>query len=126
GYVAFYGVGAYGYAMLASPKFGLHWDTLAVIPVVVVGTAILGFLVALPSRRLLGDYLAIVTLFFLQLFVTVYQNGNRISILGLTRGYDVTGGPTGIPNIDDYALRGLKVQTGQGHYHAVPRAFLLA
>ena len=29
GYVAFYGFGAYGYAMLASPKFGLHWDTLA-------------------------------------------------------------------------------------------------
>ena len=75
GYVAFYGFGAYGYAMLASPKFGLHWDTLAIIPVVVVATAILGFLVALPSRRLLGDYLAIVTLFFGQLFVTVYQNG---------------------------------------------------
>src|SRR5205085_5557956 len=49
GYVAFYGFGAYGYAMLASPKFGLHWDTLAVIPVVVIASAILGFLVALPS-----------------------------------------------------------------------------
>src|SRR5207237_7976584 len=100
GYVAFYGFGAYGYAMLASPKFGLHWDTLLILPVVVVATAILGFLVALPSRRLLGDYLAIVTLFFGQFFVTVYQNGNKISVLGLTRHYDVTGGPNGIPAVD--------------------------
>jgi branched-chain amino acid transport system permease protein len=125
GYVAFYGVGAYGYAMLSSPKFGLHWDTLAVIPVVVVGSAILGFLVALPSRRLLGDYLAIVTLFFLQLFVTVYQNGNRISILGLTRGYDVTGGPNGIPNIDNYDLGGLKVTTVRHYYYAALVVFLV-
>ena len=86
GYVAFYGFGAFGYAMLASPHFGLHWDALLVIPVVVVATAILGLLVALPSRRLVGDYLAIVTLFFLQFFITVYQNGNHISVLGLTLG----------------------------------------
>ena len=52
------------------------------MPVVVVATAILGFLVGLPSRRLRGDYLAIVTLFFGQFFVTVYQNGNRISFSG--------------------------------------------
>src|SRR6188472_1672607 len=68
GYVAFYGFGAYLYAMLASPKFGLHWATLGVIAVVTIATAILGLLVALPSRRLLGDYLAIVTLFFGQFF----------------------------------------------------------
>src|SRR5438067_9026694 len=34
GYVAFYGFGAFAYAMLASPKFGLHWDALAIIPIV--------------------------------------------------------------------------------------------
>ena len=45
GYVAFYGFGAYGYAMLAAPKFGLHWSTLAVVPVVMVATMILGLLV---------------------------------------------------------------------------------
>src|SRR5690349_13625161 len=87
GYVAFYGFGAYGYAMLASPKFGIHWDTLLILPVVIVATALLGLLVALPSRRLVGDYLAIVTLFFGQLFVTIYQNGNSIG------GKDITGGP---------------------------------
>jgi ABC-type branched-subunit amino acid transport system permease subunit len=125
GYVAFYGFGAYGYAMLASPKFGLHWDTLAIIPVVVVATAILGFLVALPSRRLLGDYLAIVTLFFGQLFVTVYQNGNRISFLGLTRSYDLTGGPNGIPDVDNYNLGGLHIGSVRGYYYAALVIFLL-
>jgi branched-chain amino acid transport system permease protein len=125
GYVAFYGFGAFGYAMLASPKFGLHWDTLFIIPVVVVASAILGLLVALPSRRLLGDYLAIVTLFFGQLFVTVYQNGNHISVLGLTRGYDVTGGPNGIPNVDNFDLGGLKISSVQGYYYAALVIFML-
>lgn len=109
GYVAFYGFAAYGYAMLASPKFGLHWDTLAVIPLVVLATVLLGFLVALPSRRLLGDYLAIVTLFFGELFATVYQNGEHMSLLGFTRSYDVTGGPNGIPNIDQFHIGGARI-----------------
>ncbi len=118
GYVAFYGFGAYGYAMLASPKFGLHWSTLAVIPVVVVATAILGFLVALPSRRLLGDYLAIVTLFFGQLFVTVYQNGQAMTALGFTRQYDVTGGPNGIPGIDGWNAFGAHISSLKGYFYA--------
>src|SRR5204863_3492687 len=66
GYVAFYGIGAYAYAMLSSKQFGIHLPTLVSIPVVVVIGALAGFLVGLPSRRLIGDYLAIVTLFFLQ------------------------------------------------------------
>src|SRR4051794_23603981 len=93
GYVAFYGFGAYVYAMLASDKFGQHWPTPAIIPAVLLLTMILGLIVALPSRRLVGDYLAIVTLFFGQLFVTVTNNGNRISILGLTGGRTPARGP---------------------------------
>ena len=126
GYVAFYGFGAFGYAMLASPQFGLHWDTLLIIPVVVVATAILGLLVALPSRRLVGDYLAIVTLFFVQFFVTVYQNGNSISFLGLTRHLDITGGPNGIPNVDNFDLGGLKISSLQGYFYAALVVFMLA
>jgi len=117
GYIAFYGFGAYAYAMLASPKFGIHWNTLAIIPVVMVASALLGFLVALPSRRLLGDYLAIVTLFFGQLFVTVFQNGERISVLGFTRGFDVTGGPNGITDIDNFNLGGLRIGSVEGYYY---------
>jgi branched-chain amino acid transport system permease protein len=125
GYVAFYGFGAYGYAMLASPKFGLHWDTLAIIPVVVIATALLGLLVALPSRRLVGDYLAIVTLFVGQLFVTVYQNGSNITFFHLTRALDITGGPNGIPNVDNWDLGGLKISSVNGYYYAALVTFML-
>src|SRR5207253_1365931 len=68
GYIAYYGFGAYGYAMLSSSKFGVHWQAWASIPVVVAAAILLGFFLALPSRRLVGDYLAIVTLFFGQIF----------------------------------------------------------
>jgi branched-chain amino acid transport system permease protein len=114
GYVAFYGIGAYGYAMLASPKFGIHWPTPAVVAVVTVALVIIGFLVGLPSRRLVGDYLAIVTLFFGQLFVTVYNNGSRISLLGIgDHSWDITGGPNGIANIDAFNVFGKEL--GQGN-----------
>ncbi|HEY3543564.1 MAG TPA: branched-chain amino acid ABC transporter permease [Gaiellaceae bacterium] len=127
GYVAFYGFGAYGYAMLASPKFGLHWDVLLIIPVVVVATAILGLLVALPSRRLLGDYLAIVTLFFLQLFIVVMQNGNKMSLLGYPKGkhYDVTGGPNGITDIDNWDILGFRLGSVRSYYYAALVVFIL-
>jgi branched-chain amino acid transport system permease protein len=119
GYTAFFGIGAFGYAMLSSPKFGIELDTLLVIPIVVVGTALIGLVVALPSRRLIGDYLAIVTLFFLQLFIVVVQNGNKISILGFTRGYDVTGGPNGIPDLREWHLGGHKIASLQGYYWVI-------
>src|SRR5436305_12529865 len=68
GYVAFYGLGAYAYALLDSDHYGIHLPTLAAVPAIVILGAIVGLLLGLPSRRLSGDYLAIVTLFFLQLF----------------------------------------------------------
>ena len=98
GYVAFYGIGAYSYAMLDSEKFGIHLPTIVVIPLVVLIGAVAGFLVGLPSRRLVGDYLAIVTLFFLQLFLTVATNGDQIF------GEDITGGANGILNVDPFEI----------------------
>ena len=96
GYVAFYGIGAYTYAILDSPKFGIHLPTLVAIPVVVIVGAVVGFLLGLPSRRLTGDYLAIVTLFFLQLFQTLTTNGDSAF------GHNITGGPNGILNVDPF------------------------
>ena len=125
GYVAFYGIGAYGYAMLASPKFGVHWPTPAVIVVVTAVLIVVGFLVGLPSRRLVGDYLAIVTLFFGQLFVTVYTNGNRVSLLGFTRGHDVTGGPNGIANVDPFHLFGRDLISVKGYFWVALATFAL-
>ncbi len=125
GYVAFYGFGAYSFALLSSDKFGIHWPAEASLPVIVVGAAIVGLLLGLPSRRLLGDYLAIVTLFFGQLFVTVYNNGNRISVLGFTDGYDVTGGPNGIANIDPFHLFGHELLAVKGYYWVALITFTL-
>ncbi|MDX6454539.1 MAG: branched-chain amino acid transport system permease protein, partial [Gaiellaceae bacterium] len=85
GYVAFYGVGAYAYALLDSPHYGIHLPFFVAIPVVTLIGALVGFLLGLPSMRLTGDYLAIVTLFFLQLFQTITTNAQGI-----------TGGPFGI------------------------------
>jgi branched-chain amino acid transport system permease protein len=96
GYVAFYGLGAYAYALLDSDKLGVHLPTLIAVPVVVIIGALAGFLLGLPSRRLTGDYLAIVTLFFLQLFQTITTNGDSAF------GHNITGGPNGILNIDPF------------------------
>ena len=100
GYVAFYAIGAYGYAMLSSPQFGIHLPTVVTVPLMVVIGAIAGFLVGLPSRRLIGDYLAIVTLFFLQITQTVLVNGDQIA------GHDLTGGANGIINVDPFHIFG--------------------
>jgi branched-chain amino acid transport system permease protein len=100
GFVAFYGIGAYTYAILDSDKFGIHLPTPVAIFVVVVVGAIAGLLIGLPSRRLSGDYLAIVTLFFLQLFQTLATNGDNAF------GHNLTGGPNGILRVDPFHLFG--------------------
>jgi len=100
GYIAFFGVGAYTYALVSSDKFDVHLPSYASIPLALVVGGIVGLLVGLPSRRLVGDYLAIVTLFFFQIFLTVTNNGDNIF------GDDLTGGPNGIINIDPLSLFG--------------------
>jgi ABC-type branched-subunit amino acid transport system permease subunit len=100
GYVALYGVGAYTYAFVASDQFGVHLPTLAAVVVTVIVGALVGFLLGLPSRRLTGDYLAIVTLFFLQLFQTLTTNADSVF------GHNLTGGPNGILHIDPFHLFG--------------------
>ncbi|MGZ4365690.1 MAG: branched-chain amino acid ABC transporter permease [Gaiellaceae bacterium] len=116
GYVAFFGCGAYLYAILASPQFDYHWQAEAAIPVVVLGTAIVGLLVGLPSRRLFGDYLAILTLFFGQAFVIFVNNANRISFPFVGHA-DLTGGSNGIANIDPFNFFGYKIATTRQQYY---------
>jgi branched-chain amino acid transport system permease protein len=106
GYIAFYGFAAYLFAELSSPHYGLHWPTWATVPIVVAGTIILGFLLALPSRRVSGDYLAIVTLFFGQIFVTLTTQGYRWDWFGFGRTHDITGGPTGLTQVDPFRVVG--------------------
>ena len=103
GYYAFYGFGAYAYAWIASNQFthgGIHLPTVVAVIVVVAGTALLGLLVGLPSRRLAGDYLAIVTLFFGEIFFTLVTNGNNVA------GINWTNGANGIAGIDGFNVYG--------------------
>jgi branched-chain amino acid transport system permease protein len=106
GYVAFFGFGAYFYAELSSAQYDIHWSAAASIPVVIVATALLGLVLGLSSRRLLGDYLAIVTLFFGQAFVVFVNVGNPT-----VAGKGLTGGPNGIADIDPLGFFGYELTT---------------
>jgi branched-chain amino acid transport system permease protein len=106
GYVVFYGFAAYLFAELSSGHYNLQWPTWQSVPLVVAATILLGFVLALPSRRLNGDYLAIVMLFFLQIFNNFTTNGYAWNWLGLTGPHDVTGGPTGITNVEPFRVFG--------------------
>jgi ABC-type branched-subunit amino acid transport system permease subunit len=125
GYVAFYGFGAYGYAAVSSEHFGLHWPTEASIPAVFIACAALGFLVGLPSRRVFGDYLAIVTLFFGQIFVTVTRSGNRVELPGTDRIVDFTGGPNGLVDVDQFNIFGIDVSSLTSYLYFTLAAFVL-
>ena len=100
GFVAFFGVGAYAYALLSSDQYDIHLPTLVVIPLVAIIGGLVGWLVGLPSRRLTGDYLAIVTLFFFQVFLTATNNGDDVF------GESVTNGPNGILDVDEFGFFG--------------------
>src|ERR1700746_1375993 len=55
GYIAFYAVGAYVYALLASPHFGLHLPFWIILPLGAADACFLGLLLAAPTRKLRGD-----------------------------------------------------------------------
>src|SRR5215211_1368144 len=111
GYVAFFGFGAYMFAWLASDHFGQHWQAQFLLPVAVLATALLGFVVGLPSRRLVGDYLAIVTLFFLQIFVTLLLNADRLNLPFRSGPTNLTRGPNGISDLDPLVLFGWRLES---------------
>ena len=50
GYIAFFAVGAYAYALLASPQFDIHWSFLALLPLSAVVAAFFGVLLGAPSN----------------------------------------------------------------------------
>jgi branched-chain amino acid transport system permease protein len=82
GYIAFFGAGAYGYALFSSHAFGnlplntggVQLPVVATLPIVIVGAGILGVLIGMVALRLAGDYLAIVTLFVGQAFAEAVNN----------------------------------------------------
>jgi ABC-type branched-subunit amino acid transport system permease subunit len=116
GYVAFYGFGAYMYAWLSSSQFDIHLPTELVIPIVITASALLGLLLGLPSWRLVGDYLAITTLFFAQIFVELMLNLDRLTPPWSDEPLDVTGGPNGIPGLDDMRIFTVDIEQVQDYY----------
>ncbi len=102
GYVAFYAVGAYSYALL-STTFGLSfWICL---PLAGILAALWGILLGFPVLRLRGDYLAIVTLAF-----------GEIIRLVLINWVDVTGGGAGISSIPRVSFFGIPFTASEGGF----------
>ena len=111
GYVAFYAMGAYTAAWFASLQFptrtlhfgavgidphlaGIHVTIWLLLALAGILTALIGVVIGLPTLRLRGDYLAIVTLGFGEIMPQVARNGNDLG------GFNLTGGPQGITPID--------------------------
>src|SRR4030042_500541 len=86
-YVAFFGIGAYLFAFLSSNHFGIHLPFLLVLPISALITMGCGFALGASSIRLRGDYLAIATLAFSQIF--------KILLLHLNQPHNITGGVNG-------------------------------
>jgi branched-chain amino acid transport system permease protein len=117
GYVAFFGIGSYIYAFLASPHFGLHLPFLVALPIIVVATAVSGILIGAPTLRLRGDYLAIVTLGFGEI--------TYLLLINLDRPINITGGPSGIIRIDPPALAGFVLERNIEYYYLFLAALAL-
>ena len=100
-YVAFFGMGAYIFAFLSSNHFNIHLPFLLVLPLSAFITMGLGFALGSSSIRLKGDYLAIVTLAFSQIF--------KLLLLNLNQPINITGGVNGIYNFDPIDIFGLKI-----------------
>ena len=111
GYVAFYAMGAYMAAWFASNQFsnrhvnlgavglypgwaGYHFSIWLVLPMAGIATAIVGVIIGLPTLRLRGDYLAIVTLGFGEIMPQIAVNGDNLF------GFNLTNGSGGITPID--------------------------
>ncbi|MFI6000313.1 branched-chain amino acid ABC transporter permease [Streptomyces sp. NPDC051366] len=103
GYVAFLGVGAYAAALVSgstASAFGFQLPFWAAVIVGALASLIFGVIIGAPTLRLRGDYLAIVTLGFGEIFRIAMGN------LDGTSGPDITNGPNGIPNIPHLELFG--------------------
>ena len=103
GYIAFLGVGAFTAAILSSSAFAtLDWHPPFLVVMVIGGcvSATLGLIIGSPTLRVSGDYLAIVTLAFGEIF--------RITMINLdgTDGPNLTNGSNGIPGVPDLILFG--------------------
>jgi branched-chain amino acid transport system permease protein len=118
GYVAFFALGAYMFALLASPHLtetfpaiaaifpnGLHTSFWIVVPLAALVAGVFGVILGAPTLKLRGDYLAIVTLGFGEI-IRVFMNN-------LDHPVNITNGPKGLNEIDSVSLFGFDL--GKAH-----------
>ncbi len=96
GYIAFYAVGAYVYALLASPHFNVHLPFWIILPMGAGLACLFGVLLGAPTLKLRGDYLAIVTLGFGEII--------RVFLNNLSQPVNITNGAQGVALIDPFRL----------------------
>ncbi len=121
GYVAFYALGAYslgwfgsdfffkahvhvGVSGVAATESGIHLNFLLILIAAALICAIAGMIIGLPTLRLRGDYIAIVTLAFGEIIQVVAVNGQSVSIGG---GMTLTAGNLGISAVDSPYFPGI-------------------
>jgi branched-chain amino acid transport system permease protein len=100
-YVAFFGIGGYTFALLSSSQMNIHLPFILVLPLAAFFTMVIGIALGLTSIRLKGDYLAIVTLAFAQIF--------KLLLLNLDTPINITGGVNGIFGFDPINLLGFRI-----------------
>ncbi|MHB8508301.1 MAG: branched-chain amino acid ABC transporter permease [Candidatus Dormibacteria bacterium] len=93
GYAAFFAIGAYGYAELASSHYNIHVTFVVLLIVAAFLAAGFGVILGAPTLRLRGDYLAIVTLGFGEIVPRVFRNAESI-----------TGGVNGLSALDQPSI----------------------
>jgi branched-chain amino acid transport system permease protein len=96
GYVVFFAIGAHVAAHFGSAFWGLHFNFLIILLLAIVATVTAGVLIGVPTLRLHGAYIGIVTLAFGEIIRQVVANGRDIEFLGGS----LTGGPQGMSAID--------------------------
>ncbi len=101
GYIAFFAVGAYLYALCASPHFGLHLPFWLLLPAAALVAGLFGMLLGAPTLKLRGDYLAIVTLGFGEII--------RIFLNNMNAPFNLTNGPQGITMIRPIEVAGVSM-----------------
>jgi len=108
GYAGFYAMGAYTYALLASPQHEIHLPFLVLFPLAGILTALVGALLCLPALPLRGDYLAMVTLGFGEIIRLLINNLDPI-----------TNGPMGIISIDHPRILFWVLKTPRDYYYVL-------
>jgi branched-chain amino acid transport system permease protein len=109
GYAAFFAIGSYAFAMLASPQFGIHLPFWLLLFVASGIAGVFGILLGAPTLRLRGDYLAIVTLGFGEIVPQTFLNLSQW-----------TGGPNGIGSLDQPSIGAYKFG-----FNALPYYFMV-